>query len=142
VPDSDWVMATCERGRGAGQLSLTASVSGGRRRRKGTHTTLGQRLRVGTVGEDGGGLGEGAEAGDREVLLVVALADDLVLGLRAHIARQLMKLVLARKERLGTHGEDRGEDVGLAVGVAVGADTEIDLLRARVLLERLGDTCR
>lgn len=124
---------------GGGSRSSACDFLEERGRGANTHTALGQGLRVGTVSEHGSCLGKGAETSDREVLLVVALADDLVLGLCARGPRQLCARTADRQ--VETHGEDRGEDVGLAVGVAVGADAQVDLLRARVLLERLRDAC-
>lgn len=71
---------------------------------------------VGAVGEEGGGLGEVGHTGDASVLLVEVLLDDLLLGLA-----------------------DGGQDVGLSLVIAVCANTEVDLLGVRVLLEGLGD---
>ena len=79
MPESDWVMATCYK-RGS------SSVSSGRwqsRRRAGrrTYAVLLEGLRVLAVREHGGRVGELSKTSDREVLLVAALADDLVLRL-------------------------------------------------------------
>lgn len=79
---------------------------------------FGQKGRaVGTVREFGRGLGELGKTRDREVLLVRVLLDE-----------DLLRLL---------HGV---EHVRLPVLIPVRADTEVDLARVLVRLERLGDT--
>lgn len=80
-------------------------------------SVLGDDRGVVTVGELGGGGGEFGDAGDAGVLLVEVLVKDGLVSL-----------------------SHRGKDKGLTLVVAVGADTKVDLLLERVLLEGLGDT--
>lgn len=74
-----------------------------------THAVLLQRLRVLAVGQDGRGVGEFAETGDGQVLLVAALTDDLVLGLYRMTGGVSTRTVLYRRaeQKLAARTEGR-----------------------------------